>query len=72
MKVSALRKIRGRFRSQGTLSPHVSSERLDFYLSASVVNQKASLQRIYSVDEHRDNEQQFTAVKVVNPPPDQL
>jgi hypothetical protein len=69
VKVTVLRGIQGRFRNQGTLSAHVSSERLDFYLSASVVNQKASLNRIYSVDEHRENGAQFTEVKVVNPPP---
>jgi hypothetical protein len=72
LKVSVLRKIKGRFRSQGILIPHLSSERLDFYLAASVINQKASLERIYAVDEHRDNEKQFTQVKVVNPPPIQF
>ncbi len=72
LKVTVLRKIKGRFRSRGTLTPHISSERLDFYLAASVINQKASLDRIYSVDEHRENEKQFTPVKVVNPPPIQF
>ncbi len=72
LKVSVLRNIRGQFRSQGTVTPHESSEQLDFYLAASVVNQKALLNRIYSIDEHRENDQQFDQVKVVKPLPIQF